>query len=134
MMAKGNDQLLDSFRHDGILCGVKGCDRPTRARGLCTACYKHLIQRNGSLADRRPFRPAGSDELLDRFEEVGSCLIWQGATNKAGYAISYLDGKFIVVHRHMWEKENGKIPEGAKLRRQCQNHACCNHKHWKLKA
>jgi hypothetical protein len=55
---------------------------------------------------------------IEHFITVDSklgCWLWWGATNIAGYAQYRLDEKTRLVHVILWERKNGKVPEGFEL-------------------
>ena len=46
-----------------------------------------------------------------------------------GYPRAKVDGKMDRVHRHMYRKFKGEIPEGKIVRHTCDNRRCCNPDH-----
>lgn len=40
--------------------------------------------------------------------------------------------KLMMYHRHIWEIENGQIPEGYEVDHKCKNRACFNPAHLQL--
>jgi hypothetical protein len=70
-------------------------------------------------------------ELLDdaRFLSMtvveGDCLVWAGYRDKDGYGIIQRGGRSRRVHRWVWEKINGPIPEGQNVLHSCANPPCC---------
>lgn len=58
------------------------------------------------------------------------CLEWQySKTNGYGRWTKLINGKRKLAHRVLWEKENGKIPEGLELDHLCRNRSCVNLDH-----
>jgi hypothetical protein len=78
---------------------------------------------------------AKSKGRLDRYVIEGRgydtpCWIWQGTIDKAkGYGSIKIDGKMLKVHRVMYEREVGPIPEGMELDHRCKVRACMNPAH-----
>ena len=72
-------------------------------------------------------RKLKSQSLMECIEERAApdpntgCFIWTGAQSKAGYGQIRVLGKTYYVHRLVFEKRFGLIPEG-----QCVCHACDN--------
>ena len=72
---------------------------------------------------------------LDRYtvEDRGydtPCWIWQGTIDKAkGYGAVKVNGKMLKVHRAMYEREVGPIPEGMTIDHLCKVRACLNPDH-----
>lgn len=68
-------------------------------------------------------------------EPNSGCWIWLGELNKeGGYGRTcqvHSPGKprFQRVHRLMYEKERGPIPDGMHVLHQCDNPCCCNPDH-----
>ncbi|MDD5371529.1 MAG: HNH endonuclease [Anaerolineaceae bacterium] len=71
------------------------------------------------------------NEKLKLNEETG-CLEWHGAKDKRGTGITKIGRAEKQVHRLIWENSNGYIPEGAYIKRKCENQVCCNTKHMYL--
>jgi hypothetical protein len=71
-------------------------------------------------------------------QETG-CWVWQKFTDKGyGYGYGRAEG-FVerLAHRLAYgvfefSQQGGELPEGARLRQKCRNHACCNPKHQDL--
>lgn len=77
------------------------------------------------------------ERLWSRVKEVDGCLIWQGTTaGRLGHGVlrEMRDGKRVqfYVHRLAWEYENGPIPDGMAVVRECYQPACCNPEHLRL--
>lgn len=53
--------------------------------------------------------------------------------NKDGYFRKRISKTEVVMyHRFVWEKVNGKIPEGFEIDHKCRNRACCNIEHLQM--
>lgn len=80
-----------------------------------------------------------SKEELDKFEsrlqarimKTYLCWYWTG-TLSDGYGRIVRKGKYLRVHRIMYEKYKGKIPKGKVLDHKCRNRACCNPDHLEI--
>lgn len=75
------------------------------------------------------------NQKLDRILEdcvgtEGGCLLYQGRLQN-GYVLIYHESRLKGVHLHMWEKLNGVIPPGKRLRNKCGNRNCLSMSHWK---
>lgn len=57
------------------------------------------------------------------------CWVWQGPKSKDGYYQIKVSRKRILVHRWMYEKEFGPIPNGLFLDHLCRNPKCVNPMH-----
>lgn len=67
--------------------------------------------------------------------QVGSedeCWPWAGHINGRYGKCSAGAYKGKLAHRVAWELTNGPVPEGAFLKRTCENDLCCNVKHMNL--
>jgi HNH endonuclease len=53
------------------------------------------------------------------------CWIWTGELNRNGYGRMWINGRRVMVHRHVYEALVGPIPDGAVLDHTCRNRACC---------
>ncbi len=54
------------------------------------------------------------------------CWLWTVHTTNAGYAQMAHDGTNVLVHRWMYEREVGPIPEGLVIDHLCRNRHCVN--------
>lgn len=60
------------------------------------------------------------------------CHNWTGAKDKDGYGLIKYNGKMIRVHRLVYERHNGEIPEEQCVLHECDNPPCCNPEHLRL--
>lgn len=110
-----------------MTCGIKGCDRPARARGMCsmhdTRCRKwghpgiaHAVTARERFDARVEKQPDG-------------CWTWTGALTAWGYGYIRDSGRRVRVHRWAYEHFIGPIPEGLHIDHLCRNRACVNPEH-----
>jgi hypothetical protein len=63
-----------------------------------------------------------------KIEKTGNCWVWTGAISTAGYGTAWdrEEWRKVLVHRVVFERDRGPIPEGLQLDHLCRNTACCN--------
>jgi hypothetical protein len=70
------------------------------------------------------------ERLLKNSQQVDDCLLWQGATNNAGYGMfRIVEGKMTTAHRASYETHIGAVPIGLNICHTCNNKLCINPKH-----
>lgn len=69
------------------------------------------------------------NRLISKTEKRGECIVWTGANNGVGYGKVYLNGKYAMAHRAMFECVVGPIPDGLHLDHLCRNRSCVNPDH-----
>lgn len=65
-------------------------------------------------------------------EDANGCWIYTGLLNDSGYGIigsGGRGGRYLRVHRVMYEAEVGQIPDGLVIDHLCRVRACCNPQH-----
>lgn len=75
---------------------------------------------------RRGPKPPELDSLIDK---SGDCWEWLGKKNQWGYGKLSRNGKTMLAHREVYERENGPLPSGTVLMHKCDNPACVNPSH-----
>lgn len=117
-------------------CTIDGCDRPHWSRGWCGAHYQRWAKHGDPMPDK-PLKPLGNAPIEDRLnasitKRPSGCWEWTGNLSPDGYgritAVRY-GYTMAAVHRIMFERENGPIPEGMEVRHKCDNPPCCNPAH-----
>lgn len=68
------------------------------------------------------------DEQIERIPFSG-CWLWTGGVVGSGYGIAHDKGKHRLIHRAMWERANGDIPEGMFVLHKCDIPCCVNPDH-----
>jgi hypothetical protein len=78
-------------------------------------------------------KPTLNDVLSPRiaYHQESGCWLWQGATS-SGYGQIRYDFQTCYVHRLMYEKRIGPIPEGLLVKQTCGVRLCCNPDHLRL--
>lgn len=68
--------------------------------------------------------------LEDRIEPEPNtgCWLWTGALSN-GYGQARVEGKVINVHRYLWIRTNGPVPQGMELDHICRVRCCVNPLH-----
>jgi len=125
------------------VCRFPKCGRPVyRKEKVLGLCAGHSSQHRRSQPLRPLFertRPAGTKPRI-RCDEVacpnpdliGPCHVFRGSKN-CGYGwVGVKGSKSILVHRYIWEAENGPIPEDMMIDHMCRNRACCNVDHLRV--
>jgi hypothetical protein len=77
------------------------------------------------------------DELLSSLEKFSAlvheggedeCWYWLGAKNNRGYGVFRIGRRVVMAHRHMFQVEHGRPPDGMVLHT-CGKKTCVNPKH-----
>jgi DNA-binding XRE family transcriptional regulator len=64
--------------------------------------------------------------------EKGCHLVTSHKPNKDGYIRKRINGKLVMLHRHVWELKNNAIPKGMEILHSCDNPSCINIDHLSL--
>lgn len=100
-------------------CSVCGrTDRRLVARGMCGKCYDHL--RHAGRLDLH--RAVDVGEWVASVVGVAGCWSWTGITTE-GYGRPAINGRSVSLHRWMYERFIGPIPEGMTLDHRCHTEA-----------
>lgn len=116
------------------ICTFTGCTRGLRSKGLCEAHYKQRLRGAPLTPIAHPFRSRWTlEETIARHSESrGDCLVWTGETEPTGYPHVRVDGRWVRLHRALWEERNGSIPPGMQIDHRCHVRACINVDHLQL--
>lgn len=69
------------------------------------------------------------DKFMSKVLKEEDCWYWKGGHDRYGYGRYLKAGKLVAVHREMYERTYGPIPEGNVIRHKCDNPGCCNPEH-----
>jgi hypothetical protein len=73
------------------------------------------------------------DRILKNItKDISGCWIWNGGKTGHGYGNIKINGINVSTHIYSYEQKYGKIQKPGKLKRLCENKACCNPDHYKL--
>lgn len=116
---------------DNSICTALDCDRRVLIikRGLCGKHYQRWRTHGDPEVTSIEWNP---DVRLARDLEKrpDGCWIFHGNdSNHSGHQRWFVDGKRHLVHRWMYERMVGPIPDGLVLDHLCRNPPCCNPAH-----
>ena len=104
-------------------CSVAGCGEAAKCKNLCERHYKYSRKKPKTVFDI-------AERLAMHTRRVDSgCIEWIRSTTGSGYALTTVKGRRIGVHRLVYERERGPIPEGMFVCHKCDNPRCCNIEH-----
>lgn len=112
-------------------CYADDCARQARSRGLCNRHYENLRLYGYEI----PRRDWTIEKTLDDTGwdiTASGCWEWRGARNEHGYGLVSLARSGITaarVHRIMYERFVGTIPDEQVIRHKCDNPPCVNPAH-----
>ncbi len=69
---------------------------------------------------------------LSRTKPLGDCLIWQGATDAAGYGRAQYRKISGYIHRWIWVVTKGPIPQDLEVDHTCHTRSCINIEHLRI--
>lgn len=89
----------------------------------------HLVTKSTRFSRRWYGDVDGRIAAYTEIDRDTGCHEWFGPLTPNGYG-RLQDGKRrVLVHRFMFERENGTIPEGLQIDHLCRNRKCCNPRH-----
>ena len=115
-------------------CSIDSCDREVDAKGMCSKHYQNL-KNYGYATARRDWPIEDTLDDVGWSITVGDCWEWRGSRNDYGYGVMTLARKGLFnarVHRLMFERYFGSIPDGMVIRHKCDNPPCSNPDHLEL--
>lgn len=124
---------------DRRLCSINGCGKPSKQKGWCWGHYsrwrRHGNPVEGGTVRGEPARYINETVLTFTGDE---CLIWPFNRSSNGRGMAWIDGRMVLVHRHVCEAVHGDAPsvthEAAHV---CGrgDHGCVSphHVRWKTK-
>jgi hypothetical protein len=68
-------------------------------------------------------------QMYTRADELSGCHIFIGRKDSYGYAQIKDCGKAVLLHRWIWERHNGAIPDGKHVLHKCDVRCCINPQH-----
>lgn len=122
-------------------CSVKGCNRPARALGLCSAHYdRSRTGRDMSKPLRSVYRGTGGDKVRFmskvKVAEDTQCWEWKASKTPNGYGQFRFNGTRGLAHRVSWMLFKGEIPSNPDhaygvmgVLHKCDNPGCVNPDH-----
>ena len=102
------------------VCGIPECGAKHHAHGRCKHHYDQI----------RKIVEADYEYMLGARIENNSklmpsgCVEWQGAYYNSGYGCIKVRGQTKLVHRVVWERAHGPIPEDMCICHHCDNRRC----------
>ena len=112
------------------LCSVNGCQNPLTSRGWCNKHYSRW-RRHGDPLKTVNFSDPELALQVHVLKE-GECHLWQGTTLSDGYGRIIVNQSKVPVHRYVYEKEKGAIPENLYIDHICHRRNCVNPDHLRL--
>lgn len=124
-------QANSTNSNGSIKCEFSRCEKPVHQCGLCRG---HCQQKwkGKALATLRFRRLGGSAPVVRVKVEKSGCHNFTGAIGSGGYGVIRFRDKIMYVHRYIWERDVGPIPEGMVVDHKCRNRACCNPDHLRV--
>lgn len=77
--------------------------------------------------------PGWLEAIKARTVEEGECALWTGFADNGAPQV-FIDGKYQMVRRVLWEAERGPIPKGMHPRCNCGEVRCINLEHIRLRS
>lgn len=113
------------------------CDRPVKAKGMCSTHYQRQY-RHGGLENRQGQRET-EDPALRWLSKIliqpNGCWQWTGGRSKHGYGKIKVNGRTVLAHRFGWFLRYGELkPEEEvdhvchTLDSSCQGGVECQHR------
>lgn len=108
----------------GLPCVLDGCEAPGGTKGYCNRHYLRLYRHGSPVGGGRGRATGGMmARIASEIQAVDGCLLWTGSTTKAGYANGRVAGRYVLLHRWLYEETVGAIPAGMTIDHRCHNEA-----------
>lgn len=113
------------------LCSVDGCDRPLRAKGLCSTHWQrqagYIKKSMGEDICAKP----GLKWLEENALTCGSdlCLTWPFHVGTHGYGEMHFEGRTQSAARVCCTLSHGSAPDGMEVLHSCHDRKCVNPRH-----
>lgn len=95
-------------------------------------CARCAGAKRASRKGEYPARKVGTlaERLLSRLEfKANGCVEWTGSLTTGYGKIGMGSTRTVLVHRLIYDLQNGPIPSGMMIDHRCRNRACCNPSH-----
>ena len=112
-------------------CSVDGCDSKMYALDFCNKHWQRFKKHGDPLGGGRRY-DTPEEAIKAQAKKVSNCLLWTGYVNDDGYGVFSARKKRTSVHRFVWEKKRGTIPEGMEIDHICLQRNCINLEHLRL--
>jgi hypothetical protein len=122
-------------------CSFSGCDRLRQSKGYCKLHAKHLRKGIPLAPITKRGRKRGTPPVIEFDVNERGCHIYRGKISLGGYGLTTIRRRTVMIHKYVWEKVNGPIPDGMMLDHICRNmedkndirhRACCNVDHLRV--
>jgi hypothetical protein len=122
---------------DENVCGIKDCDRPVIAMGMCVKHWRRTRKYGSPFATIRHAMQGLPVEVrfkkMHRKDGLQGCWLWTGAVDKDGYGVFHgvYDGvDYGRAHRYSWAfHSQSHIPSGMYVCHSCDTPGCVNPAH-----
>jgi len=93
----------------------------------------HYARKRSGKGFLNPDKRKWTDDQLIRskieLSPSGGCAEWKGGKDKDGYGLFTRGGKTVRVHRYVYARDIGPIPDGLLVCHRCDNPSCVNPEH-----
>lgn len=100
-------------------CSKCNQDVWVKARGMCKRCYDHE-RHGGRITD--PHHAVDVEAWISGVTGTAGCWLWPGLLSD-GYGRPAINGRSEFLHRYLWARTVGPIPEGMQLDHLCHTTA-----------
>ena len=125
----GSPEMVRVPRYD---CSIEGCPNPHAARGWCSKHWQRWRYQGDPNKTLIVHTSSVEESFAIRTKQQGDCVVWTGNKDPRGYGLVYVNGANRSVHRFVWEREKGPIPDGYQIDHICHNTACFKIDHLRI--